>query len=123
MVFYRSDWCFSLRTVIFCLFCVICFVGCGEDKEAVDITATRIKQMVCVGMDVDNVIVDLRNEGFRVGEKIKPTKKADYYQVNVVLCDKIPASESAKYVIGMSSKKRSYVVIKASLDGKIVSVE
>ncbi|MFA7173751.1 MAG: hypothetical protein WC340_10110 [Kiritimatiellia bacterium] len=123
ILFFRNIWRFSLHTVIYCLFSTVCFVGCSENKVSVDRATTRIKEIVCVGMDVDTAIVDLRKKGFRVGDKIKPTKKADYYQVNVVLRNKIPASESAKYVIGVPSRMRSYVVIKASLDGKIISVD
>lgn len=123
IVFCRKSWCFSLCTVFYWLFSIGCFIGCNQDEVSVNRATARIKEIVCVGMDIDTAIIDLRNEGFRVSEKIKPTQKADYYQVNVVLRDKISASESAKYVIGVPSKKSSYVVIKASLIGKIFAID
>lgn len=112
----RSGWLCGLLSVF-------CLVSCDREDAALAESVTRIKEIVQVGMDADEAIAALRNEGFAVGAKIKPTKKADYYQVNVVLRDSIPASETAKYILDVSSKTRSYLVIKASLDGRITSVE
>jgi hypothetical protein len=121
--FFRTS-CLSLPYALLCvLLAALCLVGCNKEEKAVAASAARLKDLVRVGMDVDAAIVAIREEGFTVGKKIKPTKKADYYQVNVVLRDRIPASETAKYVLDVPSKKRSYVVIKALLDGKIISIE
>ena len=113
----------SRCAVLCCLLSVFCLVGCDKKDAAVVAAGKRIQELVKVGADIDDAIVTLREEGFVVGDKYKPTKKGDYYQVNVVLRDKIPASETAKYVLDVPSKKRSYVVFKASLDGKIISIE
>lgn len=112
------------RCVVLCGFLAIfCFVGCDDQDTAAVAASKHIQSLVKVGSDIDAAIVALREEKFVVGDKYKPTKKGDYYQVNVVLRDNIPASETAKYVLDVPSKKRSYVVIKASLDGEIISIE
>jgi len=112
------------RCVFLCCFLsIFCFVGCDEQDAAAVAASKRIQSLVKVGSDIDAAIVALRKEKFDVGNKYKPTKKGDYYQVNVVLRNNIPVSETAKYVLDVPSKKRSYVVIKASLDGVIFSIE
>lgn len=124
MISRQSILSYHSRCSLLCGFLAIfCLVGCDEQDAAAIAADKRIKSLVKVGSDIDAAIVMLRKEKYVVGEKYKPTKKGDYYQVNVVLRDKIPVSETAKYVLDVPSKKRSYVVIKASLDGEIISIE
>lgn len=97
--------------------------GCSSGSDDVEAKAQEIQRLIPVGMDIDKAIELLRDEGYRVGDKHHPTKAEDYYLALVPLRDHIPTSDTVRYTLGIEGSSKTYVVIKANVDGEITSVE
>ena len=106
---------------------VVCFalVSRANLKAAVSKKVEKIKEHVSVGMDIDEAVRALKAQGVRVGEKYQPSIDKDYWQVEVPVLDKIPLSDTVRYVTGLppDNTLKAYVVIIANNDGVITSVE
>jgi hypothetical protein len=94
------------------------------EEGAVEANARRVHSLVDVGMTIEEASKKLRNHGFQVGNKYKPTESGDYYHVVVGIGKKsFTTWETFKYTVGIPSDEKSAVVLKANLDNVVISVE
>jgi len=111
------------------LLILLFLIGDARDNAALDASAARAIGLIHLGMDIDEAVFVLRKEGFAVGDKSeykvysRSTRYIAYVNVRghgkFNIFDKVAI---IKYVIGIYSKKNPWVVIIASLDGKIVEI-
>ena len=101
------------------------------DKRAnarYDAEADQLMERIHLGMDIDEVIADMRNDGFLVRGKYEwEDCHFDYckmYNAGVYLGGEwnIPWHETFRYVVGIPIRQRPWLYITASLDGKIVRI-
>ena len=101
------------------------------DKRAnarYDAEADQLMERIHLGMDIDEVIADMRNDGFLVRGKYEwEDCHFDYckmYNAGVYLGGEwnIPWHETFRYVVGIPIHQRPWLYITASLDGKIVRI-
>ena len=91
----------------------------------------RVKELVSLGQDLDEAQRALRDAGFRLSydEPIKPTVNQDYQQQLVIVGKTQPnAFETFAYAAGLSWRpfthsESPYVIINASLDGRITNID
>ncbi len=84
----------------------------------------HIFSLISVGMNIDEARNELLKHGFKVGEKYFPTNEKNYYQMNIPLISKVPASETFRYVINRPpGNTKAYIIVTADKDGKITKIE
>ncbi len=96
--------------------------GCDPEGKEADARRQRIRELVPIGMDIDEAIELLRAEGFSVGDKYFPTNDKDYLMADIVIRMKENRFDTFKRVIGKGRVKKRYVAIKATPEGVITSI-
>ena len=105
------------------LLMALAVASCSGEDGSTQAKVDDINQRISVGMDVDVAVEALRDAGYHVGDKYHPTAAKDYYLVNVVVNSERSAADTARYTAGMKTRGKTYVVIEAGNDGRIVSIE
>ncbi len=103
----------------------IVFLVDSYDPEGKEVTARRqrIRELVPIGMDIDEAIELLRSEGFSVGDKYHPTKLHDVYWADIkIRKEPIPFLETLKLGMGKGKVRKRYVAIEANPDGVITTI-
>jgi len=124
----RLSVCFTMLLVLVIVLVMVrgCLQEKAQEKADVDAKVEHIHQLVSVGMDIDEAAETLREQGFTVGDKYKPTKRGDYYVVNVRLRKGYSVSDTIRYTVGSPgdrAPKKKYLVIEADTEGVITSIE
>ncbi len=120
------------RFSVISVWVAVCLIGLGTivflvdsfDPEGKEATARRqrIRELVPIGMDIDEAIVLLRSEGFAVGDKYFPTKSQSYYLADIRIRFKRNLLDVWKLGMGKGKVKKRYVALHANWDGVITDI-
>jgi len=115
----------TINVIVAIILIVLVVLVISEYKMRADIEDKyrNVKSLINVGMDIDEAAKILQENGFRVGEKYSPTKKHDYYQVDIPLTEKVPLSATIQEITGLKIGGRGFVILIGNLDNKIIAIE
>ncbi len=118
------------------VFCCICFLllsvnsCCGTfylteaEKLRIEQEYQRLRNLVRVGMDIDEAACILKENGFKVGRKHSLTGSEDYFVVHIDLQERMPPSSTIAEILGTKSKNgRGYAVLEAGGDNRIFRIQ
>ncbi|MCP4110883.1 MAG: hypothetical protein GY749_36075 [Desulfobacteraceae bacterium] len=118
------------------VFCCVCFLllsvnsCCGSfyrteaEKLRIEQKYQRLRNLIRVGMDIDEAADILKENSFKVGKKHSPTGSENYFVVHIKLRERIPPSSTIAEILGTKSKNgRAYAVLEAGGDNKIFRIQ
>lgn len=113
------------------LVCVLRYIPIWSADAEARRNRDSVNELISVGQDLNEAQRILRDSGFALyyQEPIKPTINKDYFQQLVIVGDTQPNSfESFAYAAGLSwvpfaRIESPYVIIHASLDGRITDID
>ncbi len=102
----------------------IVFLVDSYDAEGKEVTARRqrIRELVPIGMNIDEAIELLRSEGFAVGDKYDPTKEGNMFWADIRIRFKRNLFDVWKLGMGKGKVKKRYVALHANWDGVITAI-
>lgn len=93
------------------------------EGSAAEAREQRIRELVPIGMDIDEAIELLRSEGFSVGDKYFPTLNKDYYLADITIRFKFTFLDKINITRHKGKVNKKWVSLKAGLDGVITSIK
>jgi len=94
-----------------------------QAKNTIDKNFKLLNSLIHDEMNLDDASNILRNNGFVVWEKKRPSANKNYYKCYIPLSKKIPWSSTIAEIFGTSSEVRVYAIIKADPEKKIISIQ
>ena len=121
------------RLCVISVWVAVCLIGLvtivflvdSFDPEGKEVTARRqrIRELVPIGMNIDEAIEILRANGISVTDKYDPTKSQSYYLADIkIRKEPITFLETLKLGMGKGKVRKRYVALKANWDGVITAI-
>ena len=91
------------------------------DREAKALEQ-RIRELVPIGMDIDEAIEILRADGVGVTDKYDPSETQEVYWADIMIRYKISFLDSVKTTVNIGKTNKYIICIEANWDGVITDI-